>query len=222
VTGIPSYLSWRQIDYHPAIPVMPLDRLAPHLPHIESALEVGCNTGSVAILLAQRGVEVLGVDINDQAIHTAQERAAKLGLGRILRFCKTDILESPDLGYFDLVLLVRTLTCFPDVSSWQCLLRSAHQHIKSSGLIYVHDFMICPGISDYEERYREGQNFGWRAGNFPVRDASGKLSFVAHHHSDEELHEITRPYQVLYLDFHSSLSMNGNECKMFEFIGRKI
>lgn len=222
MTGIPSYLSWRQIEYHPAIPVLPLDRLAPHLPHIESALEVGCNTGSVAILLAQRGIEVLGIDINAQAIHAAQEHTAELRLGRAPRFCKTDILESPDLGHFDLVLLVRTLTCFADLSSWRRLLSRAHQHINSSGLIYVHDFTVSPEINTYEERYREGQSLGWRPGNFPVRDASGKLSFVAHHHSEEELQEITRPYQVLYLGFHSSLSMNGNECKMFEFIGRKI
>lgn len=221
MTGIPENSDWRLIDYHPAIPVLPLDHLVPFLSNIKTAVDLGCNTGSVSLLLAEHGIDVLGLDINGSAIQAAQERAENNRLSHIARFQTMDILESADLGVFDLVLLIRTLTCFPEPFNWKRVLDCAQRHVKPCGIVYIHDFVLSPEIGGYEVRYREGLRRGWRAGNFPVSDASGKLLFVAHHHSDDELQEIAAPYEELYFGVHLSLSMNGNECKMFELIGRK-
>jgi hypothetical protein len=36
----------------------------------------------------------------------------------------------------------------------------------------------------------------------------------------EEITEITYPYQKVFLNFHDSVSLNGNACRMFEFLGK--
>lgn len=221
MSGVLDYGAWRFFDYRPAIAALSLDSLIPHLPGIKTALDIGCNTGGTALFLAKLGIKVLGVDINGKAIRTAQQCRVSRQLGEFAEFRELDVLESTDLGLFDLVLLVRTLTCIPELSSWKHFLRFAHMQLNQSGLIYVHDFLMSPELSNYGQRYSEGLARGWRPGNFMVKAPSGVELFVAHHHSDEEVREISMPYDTLHFQIHRSLSMNGNECKMFQFIGRK-
>lgn len=65
------------------------------------ALDVGCGTGTNAIWLAERGYEVLGVDVAPLAIDKAR---AKLHSGVRCRFETLDILAAlPDGGPFQLV-----------------------------------------------------------------------------------------------------------------------
>ena len=47
------------------------------------------------------------------------------------------------------------------------------------------------------------------------------MLFIAHHHSREELDEIMSPYEKVFLNIHDSLSLNGNACRMFEFLGER-
>src|SRR6185503_4164631 len=65
------------------------------------ALDVGCGTGTNAIWLAQRGYDVLGVDLAPLAIQKAR---AKLPPGLPCRFETLDFLaEKPAGGPFQLV-----------------------------------------------------------------------------------------------------------------------
>lgn len=65
------------------------------------ALDVGCGTGTNAIWLAQRGYEVLGVDVAPLAIDKAR---ARLHSGIRCRFETLDVLATlPDGGPFQLV-----------------------------------------------------------------------------------------------------------------------
>jgi hypothetical protein len=100
-------------------------------------------------------------------------------------------------------------------------LRRVHALLPIGGFLYVHDFLRDDDIAHYHQRYREAESCGWRSGNFAVNDAQGKLMFVAHHHSQEELQQIAEPYVQLDLTSHLSQSMNGNECRMFRFLGQK-
>lgn len=192
-----------------------------YLPRDSSALEVGCYQGGISLYLASHGIRLVGVDINPIAIQEAISNAAASGAGDSVRFEEADILQDRDFGSFDLVLLIRVLTCFPDVADWRRLLDRAHAHVKAGGLLYVHDFLTAPDSENYRRRYEAGLHLGWRAGNFAVNGQDGQLLFVAHHHSEEELELIASRYQKIFLDIHDSLSMNGNACRMFEFIGRR-
>jgi SAM-dependent methyltransferase len=215
------YSDWRFIDYEPAIAELFPHALLPYLSKGQTALDIGCNTGAVSLFLAEQGCNVLGVNLNPSAIQEAKERARATGLSSQARFLAVDITKASDLGEFDFVLMIRLLTCFSSLQSWRQLLQQAHSLIKKDGIIYIHDFKIVEGDTVYKDRYRNGEQLGWRSGNFAVNDSTGSLLFIAHHHSTGEIEEIASPYSKLELNFHHSLSMNGHECEMFEFIGRK-
>lgn len=46
----------------------------------KTALDIGCGAGREAILLAEAGYNVIGVDLSEEAIHIAKERSATQGL----------------------------------------------------------------------------------------------------------------------------------------------
>jgi hypothetical protein len=76
-------------------------------------------------------------------------------------------------------------------------------------------------LEAYRVRYEAGGRLGWRTGNFQVNDSQGNRLFIAHHHSLDEVASITASYESLSYRSHESLSMNGNVCRMFEFLGRR-
>jgi SAM-dependent methyltransferase len=218
-TDASEYTTWRGIDYRPALPEIPLDSLAPYLFTGQTVLEIGCNSGRTALRLEKRGLEVLGIDINAEAI--LQARATAKILNAAVRFIEGDFLERPDLGTFDLVVMVRVLTCFSQLEDWRALLTRSLDCVVPAGLIYIHDFLFMSENDSYRERYREGARQGWRTGNFAVPAKDGGLLFIAHHHSAEELSAIMNPYEKIFLNIHDSVSLNGNACRMFEFLGKR-
>jgi SAM-dependent methyltransferase len=219
--AVGEYTDWRFIDYKPAIAEILPSNLLPYLYKGQAVLDIGCNIGSASSFLANQGLNVLGVDINSKAIKIARKRVKSESLNASVRFMTVDIAKEQCLGAFDVVLMIRLLTCFPSLESWQLLLKRAFSQLKDGGIIYINDFMLAAENDVYRMRYEVGASLGWRYGNFAVNDASGHLLFVAHHHSEEELQEIMSPYSQRSLHFYKSLSMNGNECNMFEFIGQK-
>lgn len=68
------------------------------------ALDVGCGEGGDALWLAERGWDVLGVDLSQVAVDRAAERAAETGLAERARFEQRDLLAwAPPEQAFDLV-----------------------------------------------------------------------------------------------------------------------
>lgn len=106
------YRRWRSIDYVPALSDLSAEHLAPYLHSGQRALEIGCNRGSTALWLASRGVDILGIDINSDAISQASEEARKLSNVKV-QFVEGDFLDRPNPGTFDLVLLIRVFDVLP-------------------------------------------------------------------------------------------------------------
>lgn len=213
------YARWRCIHYRPALPDIPVDNLASYLRRGQRALEIGCNRGRTAMWLGSHGLDVLGIDINAGAISQAR---ASVNISNVkTHFIEGDFLDQTDLGKFDLVVMIRVLTCFSQLKCWRALLARSFECVAGGGLIYIHDFIASPENDSYRERYREGARRGWRPGNFAVPGREGGMLFIAHHHSREELNEIMSPYEKVFLNIHDSLSLNGNACRMFEFLGER-
>ncbi len=63
-------------------------------------LELGCGTGTNAVLLAQQGFEVTAIDISTLAIERARVKAAEAGVNVTL--AAADLLDLPDLDMPDL------------------------------------------------------------------------------------------------------------------------
>ncbi len=64
-----------------------------------NVLDVGCAQGTLALLLAERGCSVTGVDIRQAFLDYAATRVER---GDV-RFLAANIFDAPDLGTFDLV-----------------------------------------------------------------------------------------------------------------------
>lgn len=77
-----------------------LEALLDEFPLAGPVLDVGCGSGDHAIALARRGVEVLGVDIVQEAIDQARAKAAALPpeLAGLLQFQVADALRPAQLG----------------------------------------------------------------------------------------------------------------------------
>jgi SAM-dependent methyltransferase len=63
---------------------------------VAPVLDSGCGTGENALMLAERGLDVLGIDIAATAIERAQAKAAERGLA--VEFVVGDVLKLADLG----------------------------------------------------------------------------------------------------------------------------
>lgn len=67
------------------------------------ALDLGCGEGADSLWLADRGWQVLGVDISDTALSRAASEAEARGLTERVRFMQTDLSVRFPEGAFDLV-----------------------------------------------------------------------------------------------------------------------
>lgn len=70
------------------------------------ALDLGCGHGTEALMLADHGWEVVGVDTDEEAVAAARLRAKRLGRTRRIRFVRASALtyRPPDGELFDVVL----------------------------------------------------------------------------------------------------------------------
>lgn len=90
-------------------------------------LDVGSGTGSLAVLLARRGYEVVGVDLAPRMVERATHKATDHGVH--VDFRVGDAAQPPVEGLFDVVLGRHVLWALPDPSSavqrWMSLLSPA-------------------------------------------------------------------------------------------------
>lgn len=89
-----------------------------------SVVDLGCGTGSLAILLASEGHDVRGLDFSGQMVEAARAKAT----GLAIEFTTGDAAHPPyPKGSFDVVMARHVLWALPDpaaaVNTWVQLLR---------------------------------------------------------------------------------------------------
>ncbi len=108
-------------------------------------LDAGCGTGRVAIELARRGVEVIGVDADPSMIATARRRAPELSW-----------VESSLVGLalderFDLVVMAGNVPLFTPEGTEADLVAGCAQHLEPGGrLIAGFSLDRGYGVEDYD------------------------------------------------------------------------
>ncbi len=108
-------------------------RLAPR-----SVLDAGCGTGRIARELAHRGVDVVGVDIDNDMLATARRKAPQLTW-----ICAD--LATVELGRtFDLILLAGNVMIFVSPGTEGQVLENMARHLAPGGRI-VAGFQLQPG-----------------------------------------------------------------------------
>ena len=103
-----------------------------------TVLDAGCGTGRVAIELARRGIEVVGVDADASMLETAQSRATAV------TWVHADIAGGLDLGrQFDVVVMAGNVPLFTPPGTTGALVAGCARHVGEGGLL-VAGFQLGP------------------------------------------------------------------------------
>ncbi|MBJ7451932.1 MAG: methyltransferase domain-containing protein [Blastococcus sp.] len=110
------------------------DDLAPYLALAEehgvrSVLDIGCGTGTLACLLAARGIEVVGVDPAAASLEVARR---KPGAERV-RWVHGDATSLPPLQVDLVTMTANVAQVFLDDDAWAATLRAARAALRPGG-----------------------------------------------------------------------------------------
>jgi SAM-dependent methyltransferase len=111
-----------------------------------SALDLGCGEGGDALWLAERGWDVVGVDISRTALDRAEAEAARRGL--TVDFRRHDLADGVPPGPFDLVSAQFFQS--PVELPREQVLRAAAAEIASGGLLLVVGHAAPPPWATHE------------------------------------------------------------------------
>jgi magnesium-protoporphyrin O-methyltransferase len=76
-------------------------------------LDAGCGPGSFALRLAERGADVVGIDVSPALVEVARARAAGHPAGERVSVAQGDMLDFDTLGRFDWVVALDSLINYP-------------------------------------------------------------------------------------------------------------
>jgi ubiquinone/menaquinone biosynthesis C-methylase UbiE len=107
-------------------------------------LEIGCGTGALAAMLAERGARVVGIDVSDKMIETARDKLRQAGLSDRVEARRLHGLQLEDAfsaSEFDHVLSVLALSEMTD-DEIDCLLPQCWKVLQPRGKLILVDEVI--------------------------------------------------------------------------------
>jgi 2-polyprenyl-3-methyl-5-hydroxy-6-metoxy-1,4-benzoquinol methylase len=108
--------------------------------HGHRVLEIGCGVGVLAIPLARRASEYVGVDVASEAVEVLTSRFAMAGLDQSATAAVIDFISAPEaeiasLGLFDRVLVYATLHYVRTAADGELFIRRALALTRPGGTI---------------------------------------------------------------------------------------
>ena len=118
-----------------------LDRTRSYLKKTDSVLEVGCGTGSTALLLAGSVDQITASDLSGNMIAIGERKAKEQGISNV-KFLVSDIHgEALDTGPYDVVMAFNVIHLLADTAA---VMQRFHQLVRPGG--YFISKTVCrPG-----------------------------------------------------------------------------
>lgn len=118
-------------------------------------LELGCGAGDVALLFAERGYQVYGIDIAPTAIEWAREKSLKANLKAEFDIGDVTKLGKWEDGYFDIVIDGHCFHCIIGDDRAE-MLKEAYRVLRPGGLFYVSSMCGDPKEPEVLKNYDPG------------------------------------------------------------------
>jgi SAM-dependent methyltransferase len=110
----------------------------------KSVLDAGCGTGRVGRELARRGIEVIGVDIDEEMLETARRKAPDVEW-------RLADLATAELGRtFDAIVMAGNVMIFLTPGTEQEVVANMARHLQP-GAVLIAGFQLQPGGLTLEE-----------------------------------------------------------------------
>lgn len=182
--------------------------------HMETGarvLDYGCGYGRTLAELATKGYSrTVGVDFSEEMLRRCHSMFPQQMLvrndGRALPF------KDESLGA---VLLFSVLTCMPADSEQRTLIREVSRVLRPGGLLYISDLLLNDDERN-RERYERFANAYGTYGIFELPEG-----VIVRHHAREWIEDLTNSFEKLEYEPFVVITMNGNDSKAFQYVGRK-
>lgn len=111
---------------------------------VKTVLDMGCGTGGHALLLAERGYNVTGVDRSEAMLSIAEEKARKINGST--EFSQVDIRDFDLNKKFDAVISMFAVMGYQTTNhDFEAALASVYRHLNSDG-IFIFDVWFGPAV----------------------------------------------------------------------------
>lgn len=192
-------------------------------------LDFACGWGRMAFKLQEHGYDVVGFDINSNAVENARKHSKEfneLYKNRV----SFDVANARDLPYpegsFDACLMQAFMTALVDPKHREMVLDEAWRVLKRGGILYLADFGQSWDNPIYKNRYLKDFPETGEMGTFIVTEDGSPESpeiFRAHHYTKKELMKLIEPrFEVEMFKETVFTTYHGNKIKGFIIIARKM
>jgi len=153
------FMKWLETtpgDYDRGIQLLTLGRLKPLKERIateyvrpgDRVLEVGCGTGTLALMMAQHGAAVVAIDSSPRMLAEARRKADQAGLAEAIEFHELDATELSERfspASFDVFVSTLAFSEFPGQVQ-RYVLDEAGQLLRTGGRLLIADEVVPDGL----------------------------------------------------------------------------
>ena len=177
----------------------------------KSVLDIGCGYGRTLKELYDLGYRnLIGIDFSKEMIDRAWNLYSYInfyvGNGNELSFDDSSI---------DSVILLGVLTCIPNKSNQEQLIKEIYRILKPSGILYINDFLLNDSLM-YLDRYDKYKDKYGDYGIFETADGG-----VFRHHTKEYLENLLNGFIEEKVKTLTYTTMNGHKSNGIYYIVRK-
>ncbi|MCZ6876499.1 MAG: class I SAM-dependent methyltransferase [bacterium] len=114
---------------------------------VTSVVDAGCGTGRLAIELARRGINVIGVDRERNMLRSAQEKAPHLTwhLANLATVQLNDPMANNQLQLFEAIVMAGNVMIFIDPGTARPVMMNLARHLAPAGLL-ISGFQLQQGL----------------------------------------------------------------------------
>lgn len=193
--------------------------------HGDKVIDIGCACGDVCDKLASAGFDVIGVDINPEALRQADLSSKEKEHLRDPFFLQADASLLPFANdTFDIAIMQAFLTTVATKEVRHRIVREACRVLKPGGHLYLADFGQTWHMKLYRERYINDLPITKEEGSIIAYDQkTGDKAYISHHFTEKELVFllIENGFEIEFFRNEEFTTRTGNKINGFVVMGRK-